>query len=255
MEEKHKKASVIFVVLIIILSSIIVVATRYESENAEKKHSLFVKILADEYTGVYPHEVIFYPLVINSKGNLKYHWDFGDGETSNEEKTMHIYESMGSYICTLTVADSDEENLDSVNITVLQNNPPLVKIITDKTTGFRPEIISFNADAFDVDGDDLTYEWKIKYPPSILAGERITTYDEKNFSVRFLRPGMYVVTLTVADEAGNSVTEYLRIDMKASKIEVAFGSLLYLLSITQAVITVIRFLMNNTSSNYIVPFL
>lgn len=234
MKRKYKLIFV-FVTLVILIGAIFVVITIqdgleiFSDTKEEDVNPLVVKILADEYTGVNPHAVNFNPLVINNKGNIEYKWDFGDGGTSNDENPIYTYKELGSYICSLSVTDGTGRNsIDRVNITVLHNNPPLVKIMTDKTTGFRPETIHFDADVFDIDGDDVTYKWEIKYPPSpILPTERVDTYNEKNFSIKFWRPGMHVVTLTVTDETGNSVTEYLRIDMKGSKIEVGINSLFY----------------------------
>jgi probable HAF family extracellular repeat protein len=36
---------------------------------------------------------------------LSYHWDFGDGTTSSESSPTHTYETEGSYLVVLTVAD------------------------------------------------------------------------------------------------------------------------------------------------------
>lgn len=38
--------------------------------------------------------------------SLTYHWDFGDGATSDEKTTSHVYEKSGSYRVVLTVKDS-----------------------------------------------------------------------------------------------------------------------------------------------------
>jgi hypothetical protein len=34
-----------------------------------------------------------------------YHWDFGDGETSEEQNPIHNYDAVGTYIATITVTD------------------------------------------------------------------------------------------------------------------------------------------------------
>lgn len=40
------------------------------------------------------------------EGELKYHWDFGDGQTGDEAKENHAYEKAGNYLVKLKVADS-----------------------------------------------------------------------------------------------------------------------------------------------------
>jgi hypothetical protein len=37
---------------------------------------------------------------------LKYHWDFGDGETSEEVSPVHIFRKPGVFKVTLTVTDT-----------------------------------------------------------------------------------------------------------------------------------------------------
>ena len=36
---------------------------------------------------------------------VSYHWDFGDGTTSEQQTASHIYETVGTYVVTLTVKD------------------------------------------------------------------------------------------------------------------------------------------------------
>jgi PKD repeat protein len=43
----------------------------------------------------------------SDKMNLTYHWDFDDGNTSDQVNTTHIYTKPGTYIITFTVKDDD----------------------------------------------------------------------------------------------------------------------------------------------------
>ena len=51
---------------------------------------------------------------------------------------------------------------------------------------------------------------------------------------------MYVATLTVTDEAGNTVTDYLRIEINPSRLEVSVNSMLYTLTTLQTGINIIK---------------
>ena len=222
----------ILVALTLFLSIFAVISTQYdvkivqnEDDDEVKESEIIAKIYADKVTGVCPHKVEFKSLVLSELEIKDYFWDFGDGVTSDEENPKHTFDEIGNYFCKLQVTDVNRNSkTDYLNISVTKNNPPVIKILTDKTTGFRPEKVNFNANIFDAEGDNLTYKWDIKYP-RFFTYERVDTYNEKNFSVIFWRNGMYVATLTVTDEAGNTVTDYLRIDIKKSKIEVATDDL------------------------------
>jgi parallel beta-helix repeat protein len=45
---------------------------------------------------------------VEGDADLAWFWDFGDGETSNEESPSHTYDSAGDYTVEVTVTDSDE---------------------------------------------------------------------------------------------------------------------------------------------------
>jgi len=213
------------VVIGIILLSIFVVTTQNEIKNINKEFEeiknkpLSLKILADTSSGTSPLTVNFKILLFNNKNQVKYYWEFGDGNASNEKEPSNIYKSSGMYSCKLTVEDGDITISDNYNVSVFQNNPPDVKIIVDKTTGFRPVTINFDAQVFDPEGDDLEYLWQIKYPP-FFSKERVDAVTEKSFSKKFIRNGNYVAELTVTDETGNSGTQYVRIQILKSKAEV-----------------------------------
>ena len=52
---------------------------------------------------------------------VSYHWDFGDGNTSNERNPSHAYNQEGTYSVSLTVKDNDgASNAKTVSITLQQ---------------------------------------------------------------------------------------------------------------------------------------
>lgn len=67
--------------------------------------------------------VSFLPFVTGGNAPYTYFWDFGNGETSNEEKPLYTYIVPGDYTVTLTVDDSSGNQGDKVRanyITVVQ---------------------------------------------------------------------------------------------------------------------------------------
>jgi glucose/arabinose dehydrogenase len=58
-----------------------------------------------------------------------YHWDFGDGSGASTANATHTYAAAGKYTATLTVTDATAGTHDSssVNVTVLEPEPPAKK--------------------------------------------------------------------------------------------------------------------------------
>jgi len=224
--QNEKRSFYAVVVVLIILISIFFVVVQYQlksiTEKEEDKQSLEVTIIADKGSGTSPLKVNFKPLVLNEKGEVRFTWDFGNGITSNEENPTYTYIEEGEYVCKLMIENGNRRQNDSYNIIVLPNNPPDVKIIVD-STGFRPATIKFDAQVFEPEGENVEYKWEIKYP-LLLSSEKIEEINEKSFTKKFWRPGNYVATLTVTDESGNSVTEFKRIQISKSQIELFIQS-------------------------------
>jgi len=58
----------------------------------------------------------------NSSGGSTYHWNFGDGDTSNNQTPVHTYSTMGNYSVTLIVTNSagcSDTIIQPVNTTIL----------------------------------------------------------------------------------------------------------------------------------------
>lgn len=77
------------------------------------------------------------------------------------------------------------------------NRVPLAKIGVEKTVGAAPLSLEFDGNqSVDFDGDSLSYAWTF-------TGDAVQS-TEKNPSFTFEKPGTYQVSLTVADEAGET---------------------------------------------------
>ena len=150
MKERKKKINVFFalVATAIIILSIFAVITRYQvndlTTTAKEKESLplLVSISADKTSGIIPLEISFTPIISNAMGKTKCLWDFGDGETSDEINPTHAYQENGSYVCNLTVIDSNGEQIsDTVEISANNNRKPTVTIRVEPVTSNRPYLI------------------------------------------------------------------------------------------------------------------
>jgi len=232
--------SKIYIKILAVAVAVLVVLTAYiflrqnemdEIIKEEQAAPISLRILSDTSSGTNPLTVNFKPLLLNSKNKVEYFWEFGDGNTSNEEQPVYIYRDSGIFNCKLTVKDGNTTIYDSFNVTVFPNNPPKIKIIC-KTTAFRPATIKFDVEAFDSEGEELEYKWVLIYPLILGGYERRETFNTKNFSKLFIRNGRYVAELTVTDISGNKVTDYEVINVQVSQLEGVINSLIVLYTIT-----------------------
>jgi PKD repeat protein len=88
----------------------------------------------------------------------KYHWSFGDGDTSNAVNPSHVYSANGAYYVCETVYNAGGSNTycDSVHITgiVAGNNAPVA--FNDTATIQQGSSTTVNVTANDVDPDNNT---------------------------------------------------------------------------------------------------
>jgi len=136
---------------------------------------------------------------------LFYSWKL-DGE---EVSTIELYDfvtdinSAGVYLITLDVTDNFGENAIYFEweVTVLETDQDIVVESIQPEPGnitiLETEIIEFNVDAYDPDGNTLEYNWQ-------LDGTQVSTTANYDFLPDFNSAGVYEVTLDITD---NFVTD------------------------------------------------
>ncbi len=87
-----------------------------------------------------PYKATFkYPVQLTGTGfggklPYIYQWDFGDGNTTDEQNPTHTYTKIGTYIATLTVTDAEGNmSTDTTEVTVIASKPTV--IITKPVNG------------------------------------------------------------------------------------------------------------------------
>lgn len=80
-----------------------------------------------------------------SVGNINtWNWDFGDGNTSNEQSPAHIYENIGDYTVSLAISGLDgSDNITKTNYISANILKPVVDFTADKTVGMAPLTVQF----------------------------------------------------------------------------------------------------------------
>ena len=146
-------------------------------------------------------------------------WDFGDGTVIRSEgvregesegviyfKPTHTYLTPGSYIATLTVTDSDG-GTDSDTLEIQVNNAaPEITEINGDTNIEESAIANFAATATSYGGNELTYTWDFGDNSDIVEGETVNH--------QFADNGTYTVTLTVANDTGETTQETLTVNVE-----------------------------------------
>ncbi len=123
-------------------------------------------------------------------------WDFGDGQTSNEQNPVHTYTNQGTYTVSLTVTNplpgTDTETKNAY-ITVNENtNPPTADFEADQTTINVGGTVNFTDLSIN---NPTSWDW-------VFEGGTPATSSDQNPSIVYSTPGTYDVTLVATNSHG-----------------------------------------------------
>lgn len=91
--------------------------------NVSSSTSLTCTAEANPTSGKAPLEVHFTSSVSGGTTPYSYYWNFGDGQTSNEQNPVHTYISEGNYNWTFTVTDSSNSTCQKEGTIVVSEEP------------------------------------------------------------------------------------------------------------------------------------
>lgn len=121
---------------------------------------------------------------------VSWHWEFGDGDTSNLQNPVHVYTSTGFFNVRLTVTDDFGCVHTLTRNQYIHVTDPLADFTVAKRDLCPAEITQFNSTST---GYQLTYAWSFS-DGSAAAGP--------NGNISFNSPGTYGVQLIVTDGYG-----------------------------------------------------
>ncbi len=128
---------------------------------------------------------------------VRYHWDFGDDQSSTEAAPLHVYSKTGTYGVKLTVTDDSNtrNNQTSDVLQIVVNQNPIADSGPDQSAAAGQEVILDGKGSFDPDGSVSRYAWDFGDGQSA-SGQRVTH--------RYSKPGVYPARLTVEDDTGHA---------------------------------------------------
>ncbi|HIC95061.1 TPA: PKD domain-containing protein, partial [Candidatus Bipolaricaulota bacterium] len=127
---------------------------------------------------------------------VSYKWDFGDGGSSDQKVTSHIYASEGTYTVKLIVTDDKGSSVTAskdLTISGEPNRPPIASFKIEGSLMVGEEITFDASGSSDPDGRIVSYEWDFGDGVT-LSGQRVVH--------SYLSSGRYLVKLIVKDDTG-----------------------------------------------------
>ena len=119
-----------------------------------------------------------------------YSWDFGDGHVSTDESPAHTYEEDGIYEVSLSATNSCGTVVSTETITIV--SAPSAAFSASTATGCSPFEVTFTNQS---SANATSFEWQFE------GGSPATSTDE-NPTVTYMSPGVFNVTLTASNAAG-----------------------------------------------------
>lgn len=168
--------------------------------------ALSAAIEASPTSGTMPLTVSFISSGTGGVPPYGYHWDFGDGATSNAPNTVHIYVTGGDFPVSLLINDGTGVNAVS-NVVVIHVTPAAVNLVVTTphdfvatTSGFQ---VTFTAS---VTGGTPPYSYQWEFGDG-------TRSEEASPSHTYATAGAYSVSVTAIDAKGQSATHVFTLNV------------------------------------------
>ncbi len=115
------------------------------------------------YAGVENIPIQFKGSAYGGRPDYSWHWEFGDGESSDEQNPVHSYSIEGNYIVTLTVTDNKNNIASDETSAVIKediNYPPDTPVIEGPSNGIIGEEYTYCiSNIIDPNGDNIFVFW------------------------------------------------------------------------------------------------
>jgi len=156
------------------------------------------EFVADQLTGYDPLTIQFTDLSTGQP--TEWFWDFGDGETSDEQNPTHTYDAAGSFTVSLTVSNGAGSNMMTKDDYIVVEWLPMDASFTaTPESGTAPVTVQFTDQS---SGNPTAWEWNF-------GDGGVSTL--KNPEYTYFTPGTYTVALTVIGPGGEDTQEMVNL--------------------------------------------
>ena len=133
---------------------------------------------------------------------LRWHWDFGDGETSTQTSPMHVFSGSGAHQVALTVTDDQSASRTATATIDVANLPPTAALQTDLEEALTGDPFALDASASSdpsPQGRIASYAWD-------LDGDGVFEHETAvpTLSQSYPNDGTYTVRVRVIDDDGST---------------------------------------------------
>jgi PKD repeat protein len=161
----------------------------YITVNAPGSNMPIADFSSNITSGSAPLDVQFTDISYNATG---WNWNFGDGNNSTEQSTMHTYSEAGNYTVNLTVSNAYGTNSELATINVsAQPVLPVANLSSNVTIGYAPLSVQFN------DSSENVTAWNWDFGDGANSTEQSPMH---TFSI----VGNYTVNLTASNANGTN---------------------------------------------------
>jgi C1A family cysteine protease len=134
----------------------------------------------------------------------EYEWDFGDDATGSGVITTHTYEELGEYTVTLTITDSDNNEVTETTSIWIQvsNEAPGIPTITGQTPGGVGRAYDYTFSSTDPDENDVWYTVDWGDDTSQVSIGPFGSGEDKTLRHRWAWLGTYTIQVKAIDVFG-----------------------------------------------------
>ena len=164
--------------------------------------------IGDVTGGCAPHTVNFTDASNTGLPITNWHWDFGDGNTSDQQHPTHTYTSDGSFSVTLTVSDNSNCSSTFTRTNYINLQGPTADFTADDVGKCEKETVNFT-DVTVTSSNIVDWQWDF--------GDG-TTSSLQNPQHHYVDGGGFTVSLTVTDQFGCINTNFEGVFIKPAPL-------------------------------------